>query len=295
MRCGKRRFIWLRYSPAAPAFESRLPPAPLPAVDHPGAGLVPPTRFGGGDVSLVGRRGVALILTLLVHLLLLLLVLFTRPPVQPRKEDDRLTTFSVMPDPAKKEAGAKKEAPKKNADAAAATPTVEPPRIPPPVAPVPTVPKTEVPPSFIQLTPRDFAAADLSRLPGRGTGASGANGKGTSGAVAGPGEGPGGVQLYEAEWYRRPTDMELAGYMPANPPRVGWGLVACKTIENYHVENCQALGESPIGSGFARAVRQAAWQFLVRPPRIDGKPQVGAWVRIRIDYTQSQAPDGPAN
>jgi hypothetical protein len=77
--------------------------------------------------------------------------------------------------------------------------------------------------------------------------------------------------------------------MPANPPPVGWGLVACRTVEDFHVENCQTIGESPLGSGFAKAVRQAAWQFLVRPPRIDGKPQVGAWVRIRIDYTQRGA------
>jgi protein TonB len=64
--------------------------------------------------------------------------------------------------------------------------------------------------------------------------------------------------------------------------------VACKTVENYRVDNCQSLGESPAGSGFARAVRQAAWQFMVIPPRINGKPQVGAWVRIKIDYTRRE-------
>ncbi|MET0241768.1 MAG: hypothetical protein ABW184_17895 [Sphingobium sp.] len=239
----------------------------------------------GGDRELWRGRTVALLLTLAIHALLLLFVLWQRGYIEPRKEDNRLVTFSLSPDPAKKESGDKSKA-KEEETARDAAKSPEPPKdkpVPVEVKPVP-LPEQSAP-SFIQLSPQDFAASDLAKLGARG-GKPATGGGGDSVAAAGPGEGPGGVQLFEAEWYRRPTDMELSGYIPANAPTNGWGLVACRTIENYHVENCQTLGESPMGSGLARAVRQAAWQFLVRPPRVNGKPQVGAWVRIRIDYSQ---------
>ncbi|WP_037504411.1 hypothetical protein [Sphingobium bisphenolivorans] len=158
-----------------------------------------------------------------------------------------------------------------------------------PVArPLPQLPS---PLPFLVLDSQQMAAANIAKAPASG-GSEGTPGKGNSAAVSGPGEGPGGVQLFEAEWYRRPTHTELASYLPSDAPRAGWGLVACKTVDNYHVENCQALGESPLGSGFAKAVRLAAWQFLVLPPRVNGKVMVGSWVRIRIDYRQSVASTG---
>lgn len=95
--------------------------------------------------------------------------------------------------------------------------------------------------------------------------------------------------LHNADWFRKPTDAQLGGYLPQSAAREGWGLVACQTIEKYHVENCRILDESPKGSGFGRAVQNAAWQFLVIPPRVNGKPQIGEWVRIQIDYTERGA------
>ena len=49
------------------------------------------------------------------------------------------------------------------------------------------------------------------------------------------------------------------------------------------VEDCYELEETR-GTGFAGSVRQAAFQFLVRPPRVNNKLMIGEWVTIRIDY-----------
>ena len=156
--------------------------------------------------------------------------------------------------------------------------------VPKPVpAPVP-IPK--IPPiKIIPMSKADFAAADISALsqPQAASAGLGAAGGGSS---YGPGEGPGGAKLYNAEWYREPSHAELSGYMKSGAPPGSWAMIACKTVEDYHVENCQQLGESPPGSGLSRSLRLAAWQFLVRPPRIDGKPIIGAWVRIRFDFTR---------
>lgn len=97
------------------------------------------------------------------------------------------------------------------------------------------------------------------------------------------GSGPNGEPLYAARWYRRPYQDELAGYLSA-ARGPGWGMIDCRTAPDFRVEDCVIVGESPEGSGLGRAVQAAAWQFKVRPPQRGGRPMVGEWVRIRIDY-----------
>lgn len=157
---------------------------------------------------------------------------------------------------------------------------------PPVVTPTPA--ETRPAFSFLKMSHDDFVAADIGRMKSPGLAQGGAPGGGSGGSY-GPGEGPGGAVLYRAEWHREPSDAQLGGYLPAGGPASGWGEIACQTIEDYRVENCQILAESPRGSGFARAVQEAAWQFQVVPPRVNGKPQIGTWVRIRIDYGTKRA------
>lgn len=235
------------------------------------------------------RRFAALLLAVVIHALLILMLLTLAPTLTKPKEDRTPVTFSLAPGPQPAASREAKKATKKDSKEAAAPrarPTPPTPTPPPKAPPTPELP-------FIVLSSKDLASGDIGKMPARPTDGGGKQGPGagqSAAAAYGPGEGPGGVQLFEAEWYRRPTHAELVTYTPSNAPPKGWGLVACKTVENYRVENCQALGESPLGSGFARAVRLAAWQFQVLPPRIDGRPVIGSWVRIRIDYTQVAAP-----
>lgn len=231
--------------------------------------------------SSIRRRAVALALTLVAHLLLLLVLLTLAPPLSFGPKDDRgLITFDVAPE-------AQKASPKPKA--AADTKRASEARPPPPPAPPPPLvpPKLNLIPGLEKFDLRQVRSSLPS--PNAEFAGQGSPGQGeTSGSTYGPGEGPGGARLYNAEWYREPTQAELAYYLPARP-QTGWGMIACQTVEKYRVENCRELGSDPPGSGLSGAIRKAAWQFLVRPPTIDGKPVVGSWVRIRIDFTERGA------
>lgn len=137
-------------------------------------------------------------------------------------------------------------------------------------APAPAPPAAASPPARPAAPPRTYGPVD-----------SGPQGEPDSQRV---GTAPNGEPLYAAKWYREPTRQELAGYLStATAPSAA--LIACRTVPDWRVEDCQLIAENPAGSNIGRAVLAAAWQFKVRPARIGGRSQVGSWVRIRIDYT----------
>ncbi|HEU0065738.1 MAG TPA: hypothetical protein VFQ57_00715 [Sphingomonas sp.] len=232
------------------------------------------------------RRVTSFALTIAAHLLILLLLLKLGPsPIRLPDSDPSLVTFNATGDKQAPRAAVVKVARASKAASRGGAPRAA------PTTPVPAPPADEAPLALFGDKAL-YAASDISKLPtreadagsGGGTGAD--EGAGDSLAAYGPGAGPGGAKLYKAEWFRRPTDAELNGYLRSGPPPTGsWALIACKTIDDNRVENCRSLGESPVGSGLARAMREAAWQFRIRPPRIDGRPVLGAWVSIKIDFT----------
>lgn len=236
------------------------------------------------------RRALSFGLALAIELALIVAILLWQPFTATQPADGRrMTTFDFAPDADKSETA--KATPRKAARQAAttATPSPAPPPLPIERPPIVTPPSSG---GLKGVLPIELGASDIGKLGRR----DGDAGSGDSKLPYGPGEGPNGQPLYPVEWYREPTDAELGGYLPRGAPPGSWALIACQTAERYHVENCRQLGESPVGSGLSRAMRQASWQFLVRPPRRGGQPIPHAWVKILITFGEKPgkdaAPDG---
>lgn len=239
------------------------------------------------------RRGAAFVLALIVELLIALMLLGLIPTITPKKPV-RMVTFGIKA--SEGDAPAAKEEPKAKAKAKPekGDKPEQPQPVKPEIVPPPPVPEAKQPPSFLVLTRRDYASGDISRFKSAAPSAAseeggdsdnaGSSGAGDSEVV---GKGPHGEPVYAADWYRKPTNSELSAYIPARDAGVeGWGVIICRTVSGYRVVDCQEVADSPRGSGYAGAVRQAAWQFRVKPPRVGGRFQVGTWVQIRITYTQ---------
>lgn len=250
-----------------------------------------------------GERATGVFLALVCEILIALLLLTLSGPVGHDEDDTQSSVFQAfsVPDAAEEdtkeaepEAKPRPETPKPVEHRQSPQPRPSPAPSPPAAEPA-----VEPPPAYIHLTPQQMArtearpAAPASPPPPAKVYGPPADPRYATNAhdtPRVPGSGPHGEPLYAASWYTEPTDEELDGYLSA-ARGPGWGLIACKTAPNYRVEDCVKVGEYPDGSGIAQAVLFAAYQFRVRPPRIGGMPQVGAWVRIRIDYGMTlQAP-----
>ncbi len=246
----------------------------------------------------LSHRAIALIVTVAIELLILLVLLSLGMGItQPASQGSILSTFDSSA-PESDSTDAEEQAdnsdteeptpPTVPAEQAAVPTPITPPTIVIPRANTIPVPPPEPQPSAApepQPSPRPTSSIRaVIRDDGGNIGPPNGARRGTPDSEV-VGLAPDGSPLYAAQWYREPYPSELSGYLStARPP--GWGLIACKTAPEWRVEDCQIVGESPQGSNIARSVLAASWQFLVRPPRVDGEYQVGSWVRIRIDYSR---------
>ncbi len=219
------------------------------------------------------RRASGFALALAVNLLLILALLTLGARLPKPKGSSGILIFDVPPQSKKSEKEQEQSEPVRPRKS---KPVPKPPPIVLPSKPTITV---EKPPPYIELSHDQYAEADVRALPKSAP----SPGQGDSQPV---GRGPNGEVLYAAEWAREPTNQELGFYLPRNSPD-GYGLIACKTYPQNRVDDCIALESYPVSGHLAHAVLNAAWQFKVRPPRKDGKPMIGEWVRIRIDYVHS--------
>ena len=241
------------------------------------------------------ERGTAFVLALAIEILIVLLLIFMAPTLPGIDKGKSPNVFGIdlgSSDDAQEATPQKQQ--KQQAKSGKPQPTPPKPVEPPPQdkPPLPE-PPVELPPNFLRMTRAEYRAADIAgkgREPSAATdsGEAAVAKSGSSGRMPGDsdvvGKAPNGEPLYAAEWYRRPTQAELSAYLPRGWASEGVGVVACRTVARYHVEDCKLLAQSPPGAGYGNAVLQSAWQFLVRPPRVGGKEMVGSWVSIKIDY-----------
>ena len=235
--------------------------------------------LNGQERAPLRRRAVSLGLAVAIEVLLLLafLTIDLRNPARPQFRGGSITMIDLGKEKADSSSASK-------APPSQAIKEVPHPKLPP--LP-PTI--SQRPLQMLEVSKEFLEASDISHLGSNAPGAGQLAQGGAPGDSEMVGNAPNGEPLYAAEWYREPTNQELSTYLPKYMPEGGgWGMIACKTAARFHVEDCVELGQGPEGSHLAGAVRQAAWQFLVRPPRIGGKSMVGEWVRIRIDYHVSE-------
>lgn len=234
--------------------------------------------------SQLGRRATGLVLALVAEFLLLLALLSLGQSADP-VEKSRLTEVDLAASdyPAPEQAEPEQAPPPPETSAAprpveTAVPVVPAPTPPPAaVIPLPTAPT--VPPPAAPPRPAPSAAANEPAYGPPDTG------RPASDDSVRVGTAPDGTPLYAARWYREPG-AEFRGYLSAASP--GYGLMACRTIPDFYVTDCVALGETP-GSMLTRSMLAGSGVLRVRPPRLGGRSLVGSWVRIRIDYYEAGA------
>lgn len=233
----------------------------------------------------------AFALALAVELLVALLLWFIAPALSEKKPLPFTATFGIDTAPGETEQPTRterrKETAKREDSEKARDEQPKPVETPPPAPPAEPLPET-----FIRMTRSEYRAADIT---GKGAVPRPSSERDPAVAAASesrPGDspvlrrGPNGEPIYGVSWYRRgPTQAEVGPYISRRAlGRPGKGVILCRMVADHRVEDCQEVAESPRGSGYAGTVRQAAWQFRVRAPRVGGREKTGELIEITLHF-----------
>ena len=245
-----------------------------------------PGRYGASHRP---RYVAALLSAGVCGLLLLAIISMASISGLERTSSSVLTALKLLPPPVEKQKQPKHQksaqAPKPAQQTAPAA-TMK----PPPHIEVNNPNKDPWPPGFIHTNHLDMANGDIAKIH---SGVAPGNAQASGGGGHSMGDGPDDLGFYKAEWYRKPPRTALENYMRPGQDAGRWAEISCRMIDHYHVEDCHELAEEPRGSGMARVLREAAWQFLVRPPRSNGKVLIGERVRIHYDFYREKAEEAP--
>lgn len=242
-----------------------------------------PQRY---DVSGGRDRAGALGLTLAAYALMLAVILLFGggPLARPKAEETLNTILIAPPEPPRSPPPLQQPSHREGGSPKLLKPSPEPALVPDTAAPAVISPVIDLPKTVLALDGPAGAASGTSNAGGAGSGTGG------TGTGTGSQSGSGGVKIYRAEWQKLNTAEELHRYVPRGAPAQGVGEIVCRTAKNFGVTDCRILAEAPKGSGYGKAVLSISHLFRVKPPLVDGKPQIGAWVFIPIYYNDFKPP-----
>lgn len=255
------------------------------------ATAIPSTRSLAARSSLP-RRGGALALTAVIHLLALFLFLRPAAPLPEQPEPRTLSVFDLpVPPPPEPEP----------APLPIARPVTEPPsggsrgvaRQRPAVpsrTPVPEPASTVVDVTPVVEAPPAPAPAPVETV-GENSGGSGAQGAGTgsgSGDGAGTSSGRGGTDLSvlgRARWISTPTNLQFEReWPPGARGRTADVVLWCHVRRGGRAYGCSVAHETPPQMGFGDAAIRLTYLSRIRPVQLDGRDWYDLPVRITLHF-----------
>ncbi|MHB8530117.1 MAG: TonB family protein [Caulobacteraceae bacterium] len=96
----------------------------------------------------------------------------------------------------------------------------------------------------------------------------------------------GGPGYAPPQWLKKPTDSDMQAVWPVGGRAGGLGLIGCEVNIHGLLDDCTAVSEDPLGSGFGAAALRLASGFLFRPAQGPDGP-FASRVRIPIRFTAS--------